>query len=415
MSNINNELEAPLLERFLRYVKINTQSYRNGTETPTTPCQWDLLKPLVEELKGLGLTDVNLNDHGYLIARLPANLPAGKSAPTIGFMAHVDTSDDMSGDGVNPQLHENYDGGDIKLNDEFTLSPDVETDLQKYIGETIITSDGTTLLGCDDKGGLAEIMTAVEYLVKHPEIQHGEIEIIFTPDEETGHGMDLFPVKELKSSYCYTIDGGDEGEVEGECFNAYQVDVKITGQVIHLGAARGKLINAVTLQAKYISMLPQAESPEATDGRYGYYCPFEVKAGLDEAEIVFFLRDFEIEEMHRRIDVLKTLGTSLEALYPGARVEVKESKQYLNMREHMDKIPQGLTNLEEAIRLAGVEPHYEIIRGGTDGSRLSEMGIPTPNVFGGGHAFHSRFEWAVVSSMVKACSTVVHLAELWSK
>lgn len=415
MSNLNNEIQSPLLERFLRYAKIDTTSDLHVEEIPSTACQWDLLKLLEQELKDLGLSDVSLNKNGYLIARLPANLPAGKEAPVIGFMAHVDTSSDMSGKDVKPLLHENYDGGVIPLSGEFKLDPEENPELLKYKGETIITSDGTTLLGSDDKAGVAAIMTAVETWINHPEISHGEIEIIFTPDEETGHGMDLFPRNDLRSVYCYTMDGGDEGEIEGECFNAYKVDVTIHGQVIHLGAARGKLVNAVTMAASYVTMLPQAESPEATDERYGYYCPFEMEASLEKANLVFYLRDFELDEILRRVEVLKTLGATLEALYPGAKVEVTPQKQYLNMREHMDKIPQGLSHLEEAIRRAGGEPKYEIIRGGTDGSRLSEMGIPTPNVFVGGHALHSRYEWAVLSSMVKASATVVHLSELWTK
>ena len=415
MDNLRDEIQAPLLDRFLRYVKIDTASDRHSNETPSTPGQWDLLTLLVEELRGLGLDDVTLNDNGYLIARLPANLPPGEDCPVIGFMAHVDTSDELSGKGVRPLVHKSYDGGVIPLSGEYCLDPGEHPQLLKYKGETIITSDGTTLLGADDKAGVAVIMTAVEALINHPEIPHGELEIIFTPDEETGRGMDLFPREALRSRYCYTLDGGDEGEIEGECFNAYRVDVNIEGRVAHLGTARNRLVNAVFLAARYVTMLPQAESPEATDGRHGYYCPFEVEAKLGKAKLIFYLRDFEIDEVLRRVEVMKTLGKTLEDLHPGARVEVFPRKQYLNMREHMDKIPQGLTNLEEAVRRAGGIPRYEIIRGGTDGSRLSEMGIPTPNVFAGGHAFHSRYEWAVLSSMTKASAAVVYMAELWTK
>lgn len=379
---------------------------------PSTACQWDLLNLLVEELKELGIKDIELNEHGYLIARLESNMD--KDVPVIGLMAHVDTSSDVSGTGVKPQIHENYDGKPIKLKNGIVIDPAADEHLSKYKGHTIITSDGTTLLGADDKAGIAEIMTAVKYFTDNPEIPHGTVEIIFTPDEETGKGMDRFPREKLQSGFCYTLDGGEEGEIDSECFNAYAVDVEFTGRVIHLGDARGRLVNAVTMATTFINMLPQAESPEATDERYGYYCPLEMKAELASAKAVIFLRDFEIAEINRRIDTLKAFAAAVEAMYPGGKITVNPKKQYLNMREHMDKIPEGMNYLLKAAEKAGVKTTSEIIRGGTDGARLAEMGIPTPNIFTGGHNYHSLKEWAVLSTMEKSCNTAINLIKLWA-
>lgn len=406
-------MKDKILKRFMRYAEIETTSKMHQEVIPSTECQWDLLKMLEQELRGLGLEDVTLNEHGYLIARLPSNID-GPQPPVIGFMAHVDTSSDVSGKGVSPQVHTGYDGKPLILQGGTILDPADFPELLECRGQTVITSDGTTLLGADDKAGIAEIMEALCWYLEHPEEKHGTVEIVFTPDEETGRGMDLFPRDELESTFCYTMDGSTEGELEAECFNAYEVRVEFSGRVIHLGSARGKLVNAVTMAAQYISLLPRNESPEATDGRYGYYCPLEIEGGLDKAEAVIFLRDFDLREIERRIAVLKEMGRTVEALYPGSRVTVTEKKQYLNMKEHMDKIPQGLDFLEKAVIQAGAEPHFTIIRGGTDGSRLSEMGIPTPNVFTGGHNYHSRQEWASLESMEKACRTVIQLIKLWA-
>ena len=412
MNTIKDDFKTKVLERFLRYAGIHTTSDLHVAAIPSTDCQWTLLNLLVDELKALGIPRVDLNENGYLIATVPSNRPEEK-LPVIGLMAHVDTSGDMKGEGVNPQLHENYDGHVIELGGGYRLNPKEFPEMLDHLGETLITTDGSTLLGADDKAGIAEILTAVSWLLEHPEVPRGDIEIVLTPDEETGKGMDLFPVDKLKSVFAYTIDGGTEGELEAECFNAYQADITFKGRVIHLGAARGKLVNAVTMASSFITMLPQAESPEATDGRYGYYCPYELKAELDEAHLLLYLRDFELSEMMRRIEALKVLGKAVEALFPGGGVEVVEKKMYLNMREHINARPEGMTFLEDACRMAGVEPKQEIIRGGTDGSRLSEMGIPTPNVFTGGHNYHSRFEWAALSTMDKAVKTIIYLCSLW--
>jgi tripeptide aminopeptidase len=411
--NYNTEwYEQDILTRFLRYVKIDTQSDRHVQEIPSTKKQWDLIHLLEKELKDMGIEDVSVDDHGYIIARLPAT--EGVKAETIAFMAHVDTAGDMSGKDVKPQVIENYDGNAITLNQEYSLDPVEFPELSKHKGETIITTDGTTLLGADDKAGLSEIMTALQFFLDNPSISHGEIEIVFTPDEETGKGMDLFPVEKLRSTFAYTLDGDHLGFIESECFNAYHVKVDCTGSVIHLGSARGKLVNAVSMAAQYISMLPRNESPEATDGRYGYYSALEIKGDLEKTSFDVFLRDFEIDEIHRRVDALKKIGIAIEAMFPGGTVEVKETKQYLNMRDHMAKVPNGLKYLEKAVKALDVEPVYKVIRGGTDGARLSEMGIPAPNIFTGGSNYHSRFEWASLQVMAKASMTVVNIIRLWA-
>jgi tripeptide aminopeptidase len=330
-------------------------------------------------------------------------------------MAHVDTAPDLTGKNVRPQVVENYDGGPIRLNETYTLDPKEFPELAGYVGGTIITTDGTTLLGADDKAGVAEIMSAVAFLQAHPEIPHGPIEIYFTPDEEIGKGMDRFPRDMAKAEFCYTLDGGDEGTVEAECFTAFKVEVNFHGKVIHLGSARGKLANAVTMAATYVSMLPRSESPESTDGRYGYYCPLEIRGDLDHAWLEVYLRDFELSEITRRVAYMESLARTIEGSFPGSTVELKAEKQYLNMREELEKRPEVIDYLKEAIRQTGMEPDLQIIRGGTDGARFTEMGVPTPNVFAGSHNMHSRFEWVAVATMARATHTIVNLVQLWSR
>ena len=432
-------LKEQVLDRFVRYAKIDTTSDRHIEEIPSTPGQWDLLNLLKKELLELGIGEVTLNSNGYLIVKVPArgtsdransdrdtssrgssdiNSSAGglsdnTSQTTIGLMAHVDTASDVSGKNVKPQVFENYQGGDLSIGNGLVLKADENPMLAESIGDTIITSDGTTLLGADDKAGVAEIMTALTWLMDHPEVSHGPLEIIFTPDEETGKGMNLFPLDSLEAECCYTFDGGERGTIEDECFTAYAARVLFTGNVVHLGIARGKLVNAVTMASHYVSMLPQNESPEATDGRYGYYAPFEVRGDLEKAELSVYLRDFESDGMERRLKVLQQLADAVEAVFPGGKVKVEIKRLYTNMRDHIDKEPRIMEMLEEAIRRTGVEPERKIIRGGTDGSRLSEMGIPTPNVFTGGYNFHSRLEWASLNTMVEAAETAINLIRLW--
>lgn len=403
-----------ILDRFLRYVKIETTSDPHKQEIPSTSGQWELLRMLEGELKEAGASDVYLDKHGYLIGRFPAG-GGSKNAPVIGLMAHVDTSSDMSGRNVKPQIIENYDLGEIPLGKSgYSLNPAEHPALSERKGDTIITSDGTTLLGADDKAGIAEIMTALRWLKDHPEVPRGELEIIFTPDEETGRGLDKFDTRWLNTRCCYTIDGGELGEIETECFNAAGFEAVFQGKVIHPGAARGKLINALSMAGTFLGMLPGAESPEATDGRYGYYAPMEIEGNMDRVKVRGILRDFDGEELERRSKAVKTFGKAVEHKYPGGKVSVKVKKQYANMYEHIRKDPQVMDILERAVVKAGVTPVREIIRGGTDGSRLSEMGIPTPNVFTGGHNYHSRFEWASLDSMVKASEVIINLISLWA-
>ncbi len=409
-------IKEQLLERFFRYVKINTKSDPHITEKiPSTECQWDLLNLLKDELRQLGVTKISLNEHGYLIAVVESNLPEGMNAPVIGLMAHVDTSPDMNGEGVKPRIIENYDLRDIRLNDEYSLKTEEYPELLKHKGDTLIVTDGTTLLGADDKAGIAEIMVALTWLRDHPEISHGDIEIVFTPDEETGKGLDFFNREWLSARCCYTIDGSELGSIETECFNAYGFEIVFKGRVIHPGSARGKLINAVAMASSFIELMPANESPEATDGRYGYYAPMEIEGNPDKVRLGGILRDFDKDILLRRVAALDSFARAVEAKFPGGSVEVKTRKQYENMFEHIARDMKVVELLEKAVESAGVTPVRDIIRGGTDGSRLSEMGIPTPNIFTGGHNYHSRFEWASVNTMIRSVDTIVNLIRLWGE
>lgn len=413
MNKFNNIIEEQVRERFLRYVKIWTTSDRILAEkkTPSTERQFDLLNLLEQEMKEIGITEIFFNEKGFLIGRIPAN----SDAPTIGFMAHVDTASDAPGKDVKPQLHSNYDGSIISLLDGLQIDPSEDEDLTMYIGKTVITTDGSTLLGADDKAGVAEIMTAASVLMSNKEIKHGEIELIFTPDEETGCGMDNFPKEELRSVACYTMDGGREGELEDECYYAYGAKITFDGIVIHPGSARGKLVNAVTMASVFVSMLPRNESPEATDERYGNYWAQAISGNLEKAELAVMMRSFDADDIQRRVQALSSFAAAVEAAFPGGKVSVETKKQYINMKEKLDKHPHVMENVEKAFHLADVEADKVVIRGGTDGSRLTEMGIPTPNIFTGGHNFHSRKEWIGLPTMVKASKVILYLVQTWVK
>lgn len=406
--------KGELLERFGRYVAVSTASDHHGTPNPSTPGQWDLARLLEGELRGLGLADVTLTEHCYLYARLPGNLPAGARAPAVAFLAHLDTSPDCSGAGVRLLVHPDYDGGAIELPSGERLDPERFPDLRGHVGKTILTSDGTTLLGADDKAGVAEIMAAAAWLAGHPEIRHGDVEIVFTPDEEIGHGVDRLPRELLRAGYCYTLDGDEEGSYNDQCFNGWTVDATFKGRMIHPGEARGRLVNPVVMAATFVTMIPRTESPEATDGDYGFYCPQEISGSMEEVRFTVFIRDFDLAQVERRLAYLRQLAATVEAAFPGGSVVLGERRQYLNMRQGIEKAPRGVELLRRAIADTGMEPVQRSIRGGTDGARLTEMGIPTPNIFAGGHNFHSRHEWVPLESMVRASLVVVNLAQLWA-
>lgn len=406
-----------LLDRFLRYVRIFTTSDEEAAldRTPSTDCQWDLIRLLEKELKDLGIDEVRVDEHGFLLARIPGNLPESSQVDTIGFMAHVDTNSDAPGDNVQPLVHDPYDGGAVQLGNNMVLDPAEFPLLRKYKGEKLITTDGSTLLGADDKAGIAEIITAAAWLLSHPEIPHGNLEIILTPDEETGSGMNRFPIESLESAFCFTLDGGEEGELEIECYHARKALVTFAGRSIHPGSARGALVNAVSMAGAYISMLPRSESPEATDGRYGNYWAHKIEGGLENAELTVLFRSFDHDDIERREAALRAFGHAVEAAFPGGKVDLEFIDQYHNMREEIDKHPQLLERLRKAYARAGIEPIEKPIRGGTDGSKLTAMGIPTPNIFAGGQNFHSRYEWVALPAMIRAVTVILNLAVIWSE
>ncbi len=413
---MRSKVAEDILQRFLRYASIDTMSDDTlvATKRPSTDGQWDLLNLLVSELKEMGYPDILIDKHGVVIARIPSNLDY--EVPTIAFMAHVDTADDVAGNGVKPRVIESYDGLDIPLNKEFTLKVEDNEQLAQYKGETIIVTDGTTLLGSDDKAGVAAIMAVAKTLRDNPAVKHGPLELIFTSDEETGAGMDTFPYDKIKCAYCYTVDGGKRFEIESECFNAATVKVHFSGVSYHLGAARGRLVNALTMAAFYINALPQAESPEATDGRYGYYCAHTISGNATEVDLTIYLRDFDIDILNQRIEALKLLAQSTEALYPKGKVLVDAKHVYYNMAMVAKEKPIAMNNLREAGRRLGMELEEALIRGGTDGARMAnEHNIPCPNIFTGGHNLHSRFEWAALPAMEDSAKLIKEIIKVGSE
>lgn len=396
-------------ERFLEYIKIDTKSDETTKVTPSTKGQLEFGKVLASELKNLGLSDVKISNDGYIYATLEGNLD--KKVPTIGFIAHMDTAPDMDGKCVNPKIVENYDGKDIKLNDSVILSPEFSPELKGYIGQTLITTDGTTLLGADDKAGVSEIMTAVEYLINHPEIKHGDIKIAFTPDEEIGEGADHFDVEGFGADFAYTLDGGHIGELEYENFNAATATVLIKGTNVHPGYAKGKMVNSMMLAHEFISKLPLDEVPEKTEKYEGFSHLISMSGEVEETKLVFIIGDFFEDTYESRKERFVEIEKELNKKYGENRVTVEIKDSYKNMKEKVEPVMYIVDMAKKAMESANVTPLVKPIRGGTDGARLSFMGLPTPNIFTGGENFHGKYEYIPVESMRKAVDVILNIVK----
>ncbi|MBI5763203.1 MAG: peptidase T [Planctomycetes bacterium] len=404
-----------LLDRFLRYVKVETTAAEDSKTYPSTPTQLVLGKMLAEELRAMGITDAKQDEHGIVMGTLPGNVPG---APTIAWCSHVDTSPEFTAKNVKPVIHKNYDGKDITLpGDPSRVIKVSETDgMEAMKGKTLITTDGTTLLGADDKSGVAVIMTSIAHLLAHPELKHGPIRILFTCDEEIGHGTDKLDLKKIDSICAYTLDGDGEGGIENETWSADMATVTITGKNIHPGYAKGRMINAIRLAAEFVSRLPwHTLAPETTEGRVGFLHPYVIEGGVPETKIKVLLRSFVTAELKTQADILRAVAKTIEAEFPGVTIKIDVMEQYRNMLEHLAKEPRACKLAEEAIKRVGMTPHYKSIRGGTDGSKLSVMGLPTPNLSVGMHNFHSPLEFAVLEQMENAVKVLVELAQLWGK
>ena len=404
-----------LVERFLSYVAVDTQSDEYSNSVPSTEKQKNLARQLKSELESMGLQDIYLDDMGYLYATLPANTT--KTVPVIGFISHLDTSPSMSGKDVKPRIVENYDGGDICLNEEqnIVLSPSLFPELLAHKGEDIIVTDGTTLLGADDKAGIAEIVSAIDYLQKHPEIEHGKVRIAFNPDEEIGMGAAHFDVERFGCEFGYTVDGGEVGEMEFENFNAAKALFKIQGLEVHPGYAKGKMVNASLLVADLINLFPHDQTPETTEGYQGFYHLININAEVDHADVMYIIRDHDRSSFERRKEFVKKVADIMNDKFGAGTVTVEVTDQYYNMKEKIDPVPYVVDIACEAMTQIGVEPRKVPIRGGTDGAQLSFKGLPCPNLFAGGLNFHGRYEWVPVQSMQKAMMTVVKIIELCAK
>ncbi len=415
-SPLAEALAPDVLARFERYVRIDTQSHRDRTSSPSTPGQLELARVLVAELQEAGLSDVQLDENGYVLGTLAGNAGNG-GGDTIGLIAHMDTSPDAPGEGVEPIVHRSYGGGVVELPREGTvLDPVAMQELTAKIGHDLVTSSGDTLLGADDKAGVAEIMAAVAYLAAHPELPRPTLRVAFTPDEEIGEGATLFDIPRFGALCAYTLDGSEIGELQDETFSAMSAVVTVRGIEVHPGQATGKLVNALRLVAQIVAALPSDTlTPETTGDREGFIHPYEMSGTATKAEVRFILRDFDDEQLERHVALLEQTAKQVMATEPRARLELNVREQYRNMRRFLDAVPNVTDAAEAAIRAEGIEPIRRPIRGGTDGSRLSEMGLPTPNIFTGGHEYHSVREWASVQDMAAAAAVVVRLADVWSK
>ena len=403
-----------LKERFLKYVSIDTQSDSTSDTYPSTKKQFDLLNLLHDEIKALGLHDVSIDDYGYVMGTIPASKGC-ESAPVIGFIAHVDTSPDLSGANVKPQIIENYDGERIVLNENISMGPEEFPNLALLKGHTIITTDGTTLLGADDKAGVAEIVTAAEYLMSHTELKHGAIRIGFTPDEEIGRGVDYFDVEKFGAKFAYTMDGSVEGELEYENFNAAAAKIEIQGSNIHPGEAKNKMLNAFQIAMELNNMLPPTERPEHTEHYEGFFHLMNIQGSVECATMEYIIRDHDKIKFNNRMQQMENIAAYLNTKYGKEVIKLTLTIQYLNMLEMVEPHPEIIAKAEKAMLAAGVTPIIKPIRGGTDGSRLSYMGLPCPNVFAGGMNFHGKYELCSLNTMEKAVKTIINITQEWVK
>jgi tripeptide aminopeptidase len=413
LADLPSELQGDVLERFLRYVQIDTQSDPDSDSYPSTAKQRDLAEVLAKELEDAGLQDVELTEHSYVFATLP-----GSGGPTVGLIAHMDTSSDESGANVKPQVVRNYDGGDIVLpgDPRKVLRADENPHLAERAGHDIVTTDGTTLLGADDKAGVAEIVGAVAYLAAHPEIEHAPVRVAFTVDEEVGRGVDHFDIEEFGADFAYTLDGSELGRIDDETFSASEVRIRIEGHSVHPGTSKGKMVNAIKLAARILERLPSdSRSPETTEGREGFVHPVKISGTTAEAELRFIARDFDAQKLREHEELLRKLADEVGAEEPRAHVSVSVEQSYRNMKEFLDAEPAVTEAAEEAARRTGLEPWREPIRGGTDGSMLSARGLLTPNIYTGAHQFHSVLEWASVQDMATSAATIVELLKVWAE
>ncbi|GGB63205.1 peptidase T [Fictibacillus barbaricus] len=408
-------MKQEIINRFTSYVKVDTQSDSSSETTPSTEGQWTLANILVEELKEIGMKEVTVDENGYVMATLPPNTE--KDVPVIGFLAHVDTATDFTGKNVNPQIVENYDGDTIILNKDLhiELSPSDFPSLQDYKGHTLITTDGTTLLGADNKAGIAEIMTAMKYLIEHPEIKHGKIRVAFTPDEEIGRGPHKFDVEAFGAKYAYTMDGGPLGELEYESFNAASAKIRILGKNIHPGSAKNKMVNSAKIAMELQSKLPADEAPEHTEGYEGFYHLIGLKGDVEKTEMYYIIRDHDKELFQKRKDTIQGIVDELREKYGQDKVQIEMKDTYYNMKEKIEPVKEIVDLASQAMKKLGIEPNIKPIRGGTDGSQLSFMGLPTPNIFTGGENYHGRHEYISVDNMVKATQVIIELVQLFEQ
>ncbi|GGF72610.1 peptidase T [Wenyingzhuangia marina] len=401
-----------ILDRFVRYITVDTQSDPTNPAFPSTEKQWNLARMLEQELKDIGLSEVVLDENCYLTATLPSNVE--HHVPTIGFVAHIDTSPDFSGKNVNPQIHKNYNGENIVLNAEqnIILNATYFDDIQQYKGQTIITTDGTTLLGADDKAGVTEIVSAMEYLVKNPDIKHGKIRICFTPDEEVGKGAHKFDVEAFGAEWAYTMDGSEIGELEYENFNAARAVITVQGKSVHPGYAKNKMVNAILVSQQFINGLPADEVPELTTGHQGFYHLHDIIGDVEKTTLEYIVRDHDLEKFNQRKETMKSLVSSLNQKFEEDIFSIEIKDQYFNMKEKIAPVMHIIDIAAEAMKKENIKPIYKAIRGGTDGSQLSYMGLPCPNIFAGGHNFHGKYEYVPLESIEKATKVIINIAEI---